>query len=157
MNSNHELVKAFQIAMNQPVEEKPVMLNRGSEVDQLALRMAANQLEHLTNVMRKNSYGVRTMFRVSLISEELSELLRAKTLVDQVDALADIMYLVIGTAVEMGVDLQPCFEIVNSFNMDKLDPVTKKPIIDAQGKVRKRDGWEGPESVLAAEIERQGL
>jgi hypothetical protein len=42
--------------------------------------------------MRKSDLGGRMMFRASLIQEELIELMRAKTLVDQVDALTDIIY-----------------------------------------------------------------
>jgi hypothetical protein len=94
------------------------------------------------------------MKRASWLLEELIEFMRAESLTDQVDALTDIDYINRGTWVEIGVQPDPCFAIVHYKNMDKLGPYGK-PIIDAQGKVRKREGWTGPEEELTAEIERQ--
>lgn len=156
MTTNHEMVKEFQTAFNQPVADKPTMLDRGeNEWSTLALRLASNRLDYICKYMRGSDEGGRMMFRASLIQEELIELMRAKTLVDQVDALTDIIYLVVGTAVEMGVDLDPCLAIVHGKNMDKLGP-DGKPLIDKTGKVRKPEGWTGPEKMLTEEIERQG-
>jgi predicted HAD superfamily Cof-like phosphohydrolase len=153
--NNHEKVKEFQTAFNQPVADKPTMLDRGdSDWSQLSLRLASNRLEYICKHMRECGLGSRMMFRASLIQEELIELMRAKTLVDQVDALTDIIYLVVGTAVEMGVKLDPCLAIVHAANMSKLGE-DGRPIIDKAGKVRKPEGWEPPESKLAEEIERQ--
>lgn len=152
--SSFELVKVFQLAMNQPVADKPMMMDRGSELDKLALRMAAGRLTRAMDEMKATEYGGRVMQRASWILEELTEFMLATTLVDQVDALADIRYLTDGTSVEIGVDPEPCIAIVHAKNMDKLG-MDGRPIIDAQGKVRKRTGWVGPEQLLTAEIERQ--
>jgi predicted HAD superfamily Cof-like phosphohydrolase len=62
--------------------------------------------------------------------------------------------LVVGTAVEVGVELDPCLAIVHAANMSKLGE-DGRPIIDKAGKVRKPEGWQPPESKLAEEIERQ--
>lgn len=152
--SSFELVKEFQRAMSQPVADKPTMLDRGSELDKLALRMAANRLERAMDEMKATEHGGRIMKRASWILEELIEFIRAESLVDQVDAIADIRYLTDGTSVELGVDPEPCLAIVHGCNMDKLG-MDGKPIIDAQGKVRKRTGWVGPETKLFGELERQ--
>jgi predicted HAD superfamily Cof-like phosphohydrolase len=154
MKNSFEMVREFQKAMGQPAAIEPTMMDRGGEHDQLALRMAARRLENVMNDMKVVSYGGRIMKRASWLLEELIEFMRAETLVDQVDALTDIDYINTGTWVEVGVRPEPCFAIVHHKNMDKLGP-DGKPIIDAQGKVRKRDGWTGPEEELAAEIERQ--
>lgn len=154
MNS-YESVKEFQTAFGQPVADKPTMMDRGSELDKLALRMAANRLERAMDEMKATEYGGRIMKRASWMLEELIEFIRAETLVDQVDALTDMDYINTGTWVEIGVNPEPCFAVVHAANMDKLGP-NGKPIIDAQGKIRKRDGWFPPEKRLAAVIEWQG-
>lgn len=60
--------------------------------------------------------------RVRLIEEELSELEAAmvcRDLVDIADALADLVYVVVGTAVAHGINLAPIFEEVHRSNMSK--------------------------------------
>ena len=62
-------------------------------------------------------------YRVSLITEEYNELLEAvknHDYVETVDALADIMYVVLGMGRAIGVDLQKAFDIVHDSNMSKL-------------------------------------
>jgi predicted HAD superfamily Cof-like phosphohydrolase len=152
--SSYVLVKEFHTAFNQPVASEPTKMERGNVTDRKYLRIMANRLEHTMKDMKRAEYGGRIMQRASWILEELIEFMRADTLVDQVDALTDIRYLTDGTSVEIGVDPYPCIEIVHAANMAKLGP-DGKPIIDAQGKVRKPANWEPPEPKLAAEIERQ--
>lgn len=69
--------------------------------------------------------------RYKLIAEELNELDEAMdvgSLVQVADALADLLYVVLGTAVVFGIDMEPIFDEVHRSNMTKdgLDPVTKK-------------------------------
>ncbi len=69
--------------------------------------------------------------RHDFILEELEEYLTAATtdnLVGVADALADLLYVVLGTAIVHGIDIQPIFDAVHKSNMskDKLDPITKK-------------------------------
>lgn len=54
--------------------------------------------------------------------------------------LADVAYVVAGTAVQLGIPLRACLEEVHAANMRKLGP-DGKPIVDANGKVRKPEGW----------------
>jgi len=61
--------------------------------------------------------------RINLIKEELSELKSAllmNDLVETIDALCDIMYVVLGTAVELGIDLEPFYDEVHRSNMTKV-------------------------------------
>lgn len=69
--------------------------------------------------------------RHHFLLEELGEYYVANEtgdLVGVADALADLAYVLFGTAVVHGIDLQPIFEEVHRSNMTKtpLDPVTKK-------------------------------
>jgi len=69
--------------------------------------------------------------RYKFIEEELIEYLEAcseENVVKVADALADLLYVVLGTAVVHGIEVAPVFEEVHRSNMtkDRLDPVTKK-------------------------------
>ena len=62
--------------------------------------------------------------RVSLIKEELDELIEAmnkKDLVEVADALTDILYVTYGAGHAFGINLDKCFEEVQNSNMSKLD------------------------------------
>jgi len=60
------------------------------------------------------------LLREKLILEELKELVDAKTLVDVADALGDLLYVVYGSAVTYGIDLEPVFAEIHRSNMTKL-------------------------------------
>lgn len=65
--------------------------------------------------------------RVALIKEEFGELRKALTLNDLVgvaDAIADLLYVVHGTALACGIDIDPIFAEVHRSNMTKLAPCT---------------------------------
>ena len=74
MNAEWEKVRAFQKAMEQPFKDKP------------------------TKMTRK-----RRVLRARWMREELMEFKAANNTVDQVDAMIDLIYLALGTLVEMGV------------------------------------------------------
>jgi predicted HAD superfamily Cof-like phosphohydrolase len=60
--------------------------------------------------------------RVNLIDEELAELRNAgetHDLVEIADALGDLLYVVYGTAVTYGIDLEPVFSEIHRSNMSK--------------------------------------
>ena len=77
--------------------------------------------------------------RYELIKEELDELKEAldnKNFLEVADALTDILYVTYGAGHAFGVDLDKCFEEVQSSNMSKLDE-DGKPIFNESGKVMK--------------------
>lgn len=86
--------------------------------------------------------------RFNWILEELDEFKHADHLVDQVDALIDILYLTYGTFVELGVDPSAHFEHVHDANMRKLDS-SGSPLYKEDGKIAKPAGWRGPEMDIA--------
>ena len=77
--------------------------------------------------------------RYDLIKEELNELKEAldnKDLLETADALTDILYVAYGAGHAFGIDLDKCFEEVQSSNMSKLGE-NGKPIYNDSGKVMK--------------------
>lgn len=65
----------------------------------------------------------RVPLRLDLIQEEVYELLeaaQARTLVGVADALADLIYVAYGMALEFGIDLDRVIEEVHRSNMTKL-------------------------------------
>ena len=77
--------------------------------------------------------------RYDLIKEELEELkvaMKSKDLLEVADALTDILYVTYGAGHAFGIDLDKCFEEVQSSNMSKLGE-DGKPIYNEFGKVMK--------------------
>ncbi len=77
--------------------------------------------------------------RVDLINEELSELKQAvkkNDIKEVADALTDILYVTYGAGHAFGINLDECFEEVQSSNMSKLGS-DGKPIYNEKGKVMK--------------------
>jgi len=117
-----EMVTEFHKAIDHPVGEEPHMLDE----------------RHLRD-------------RIEWIKEETRELEDADNLVDQVDALTDLAYFIIGFFVEMGIDFETMFRIVHEANMRK---AAKGVRYNDDGKVVKPDNWLPPESEIAMEIDR---
>lgn len=122
INSPYEDVKAFQIAFGNPVGEVPNILT-----------------------------GHEKRRRLEWMREELEELAEAETVVEQVDAVIDLLYFAFGYLVEMGVPPSGAWNAVHAANMTKLRPGGVHT--DAMGKVIKPDGWCGPEEAIARYIE----
>jgi predicted HAD superfamily Cof-like phosphohydrolase len=85
--------------------------------------------------------------RVALLKEEVNEFIEAvgdSDLVGIADALADIVYVVYGTAVTYGIDLDRVLAEVHRSNMSKLDK-DGKPLLREDGKVIKSDQYFPPD------------
>ena len=84
--------------------------------------------------------------RIDLLYEEYCEYLKGEEdddLVQIADALADMIYIALGTAVAYGIPLDRVFAEVHKSNMAKL--VDGKVIRRADGKVQKPIGWTPPD------------
>lgn len=66
------------------------------------------------------------------------------------DALVDKLYFIIGTAVTLGIDLEPLFDLVHTANMKKFTEPTYR---ESDGKLGKPEGWKPPD--IGTELERQ--
>ena len=87
-----------------------------------------------------------TTLRYDLISEELAELKDAidkKDIKEVADALTDILYVTYGAGHAFGINLDKCFEEVQSSNMSKLGK-DGKPIYNEKGKVMKGPNYFKP-------------
>lgn len=81
----------------------------------------------------------------NLIAEEFTELQEAKSQVDQLDALIDILVVTIGAIHSMGADGEGAWKEVMSTNFAKIDKETGKVRKREDGKVLKPLGWTPPE------------
>jgi predicted HAD superfamily Cof-like phosphohydrolase len=93
--------------------------------------------------------------RFEYMYEELEEFEWAKSVVDQADAMIDLMYFALGTLVELGVNPEPLFDIVHNANMSKVWPDGTVKYDPDTNKVLKPPTFVRPEPLLEAEIERQ--
>ena len=85
--------------------------------------------------------------RYDLIKEELNEFKQAldnDDLLEVADALTDILYVTYGAGHAFGIDLDACFQEVQSSNMSKLGE-NGKPIFNDQGKVMKGPNYFKPD------------
>ena len=62
----------------------------------------------------------RSLSRAKWMNEEVAEFLVAEDIYEQADAMIDLMYFALGTMVEMGLEPDELFEIVQQANMAKL-------------------------------------
>jgi len=93
--------------------------------------------------------------RVALLEEEVSEFVTASDkgdLVGIADALADMVYVIYGTALTYGIDLDAVLREVHRSNMSKLGS-NGKPLIRDDGKVLKSDRYFPPD--IATVLSRQ--
>lgn len=125
MNREWELVKEFHIKFGHPVGEHPKPINSD-----------------------------RAMKRYHWMLEEITEFIEADEIVEQADAMIDVIYFALGTLVEMGIRPDSLFDIVQTANMAKLWP-DGKPHCNAEGKTIKPSTWEDPHKKLEAEIMKQ--
>lgn len=118
-----------------------------------AFMVASNQETNLQSGPFCPSYETRAL-RGRLLTEEVRELLIAQDNLDFVevaDALADIAYVLLGTANAWGINLGPIFDEVHRSNMTKI--VDGECVKDERGKVLKPPSYEPPN--LAPLIEKQ--
>lgn len=126
MNESYELVKEFHVGFQLPASERPVLLD-----------------------------SERVKKRYSWMLEELDEFAEADNLVDQADAMIDLIYFALGTMVEMGVRPDELFRTVHRANMTKLWP-DGKPHFREDSKIVKPEGWIDPYETLSRIIEDMG-
>jgi len=89
--------------------------------------------------------------RCRLLEEEAREFTDAagaRDLVEMADALADVLYVILGTANVLGIDLEPVFKEVHRSNMTKQSPGK------APAKAVKGADWSPPD--IRRELLKQG-
>lgn len=94
----------------------------------------------------------RVHLRRKWMLEELDEFLEATEIVDQADAMIDLLYFVVGTLVEMGVRPAPLFRIVHAANMHKVWS-DGEPRFESDGKPIKPGDWADPAASIRQAID----
>lgn len=97
----------------------------------------------------------RVALRRDLEEEEHKELLKAldeQDIFGVADALADKIYVAIGTALEFGIPLERVWAEVQRANMAKVDPETGTVRRREDGKVLKPKGWTPPDIKRALQV-----
>jgi len=100
--------------------------------------------DQTTNTVNLEQYGMY----LGLIQEEGNELadaIKANDVVEQLDALLDIIVVSIGAINSLGVDSEGAWNEVMRTNMAKIDPKTGKVRKREDGKVLKPEGWTAPQ------------
>ncbi|MFR9523246.1 MAG: HAD family hydrolase [Rikenellaceae bacterium] len=95
----------------------------------------------------------RALSRAKWMNEEVAEFLVAEDIYEQADAMIDVIYFALGTLVEMSLEPDELFAIVQRANMAKLFPDGKPHYNPKDGKVIKPEGWEDPTPKLRAYID----
>lgn len=96
--------------------------------------------------------------RLALILEEVEEYIQAlisENIVEVADALADLIYVTYGAAIEHGIDLDEVIREVHRSNLSKLNPETGEPIYREDGKVLKGSDYFPPK--INEILTKQGL
>ena len=91
--------------------------------------------------------------RRSLVREEyyeLSDAMEADDIPQVADAMADLIYVVLGTAIAYGIDLRPIFAAIHAANMAKIGGAKRD-----DGKILKPAGWKHPD--IAQLLEAQTI
>ena len=80
----------------------------------------------------------------NLIREEFDELCASDNIVDDLDALIDILVVTIGAIHSLGANGEAAWNEVMRTNFAKIDPETGKVRKREDGKVLKPEGWQPP-------------
>lgn len=99
-----------------------------------------------SNTIKFPDQATRDM-RINILKEEWEEYLQAEKesdIVEIADALADIIYIAIGTAVSYGIPMDKIFNEVHASNMSKLDE-NGNPIYREDGKILKGPNYFKPD------------
>jgi predicted HAD superfamily Cof-like phosphohydrolase len=81
----------------------------------------------------------------NLIREEFDELCESDNIVDDLDALIDILVVTIGAIHSLGANGEGAWNEVMRTNFAKIDPETGKVRKREDGKVLKPEGWMPPD------------
>jgi predicted HAD superfamily Cof-like phosphohydrolase len=103
-----------------------------------------NACDQSTGVLNKEQYQLYC----NLIKEEFDELCESDNIVDDLDALIDILVVTIGAIHSLGANGEGAWQEVMQTNFAKIDPATGKVRKREDGKVLKPEGWQPPNLAL---------
>lgn len=116
-----------------------------------ALRAAFRSMGTVVEILKYGTHDaavdVRT-FRCAFMAEELAETIEAMAAGDEyalADGLADLLYVVLGTAIQFDIPLAHVFDEVHRSNMTKATASDENPLL----KMGKGGSYESPNIVAA--------
>jgi predicted HAD superfamily Cof-like phosphohydrolase len=127
MDSSQKQVAEFHHHFGQPIGEGPTAIPE--ERARLRIRLIAEELQE---------YAIATGVPVRILVQEDESRRGLTDLVEVADALGDLSYVVNGSALEHGIDLEPIVREIHRSNM------TKTGAPDAGGKITKGEGYQPP-------------
>lgn len=74
-----------------------------------------------------------------LVEEELDELAQSKTMLEELDAICDVIVTLVGTALSLGYDIEKAMHLVTDNNLSKC--TNGRLLKRSDGKVLKPDGY----------------
>ncbi|ALS22108.1 hypothetical protein [Paenibacillus naphthalenovorans] len=156
--SNYESVREFHAAFSYPMPSEPTPMDEEMVLNRMGF--LGEEMIELLHATSESPKQFREMFKKLLERLEQSYAKQSlkpfpeDKLVAQADACLDMRYFNSGDFTLLGINPDPLFEIVHSCNMKKLFP-DGKPRYNEHGKIQKPEGWNPPEPLLEAEIQRQ--
>lgn len=127
---------------------------KGEELVEFLYAAANNDQQLFTNLVSE----FQTSIDEAKVKIEKKHQKVTDPLVEQADALIDLLYFTYGSFVQMGVDPSELFSIVHQANMGKLFPDGQPHYHPKTGKVMKPDNWEkdfAPEEKIREVIKKQ--
>jgi predicted HAD superfamily Cof-like phosphohydrolase len=139
-------VRAFMEAGGQKIRDLPEIPADESAPVGERLSDTARVLHTTAAWLAEVSKTSERAFRAWLIVSEVAELVDAlarEDVIDVADALADIDYVTIGTAIQFGIPHEKVWNTVQDSNMAKFPGGVA--IRDVNGKIQKPPGWKPPD------------
>ncbi|WP_107840880.1 hypothetical protein [Metasolibacillus meyeri] len=160
---NH--VRDFHIAFNHPAPEQLVPMERERAINRSVwtaeeaiefIAASCSTKEEFMESYERFLTGMQKAYEKSL-NGEFPQTAEEKVIA-QADALADQLYFSFGSAVEIGVDIEPVFDIVQGANMSKLftdENGNKYAKCREDGKIIKSPDFYSPEPFIKEEVLKQ--
>ena len=166
-NNLQNMVEEFHVKFGHPHEEKPKAL----ELERITNRTVWTVEEFVAELLHASSknkeefakayYEVLKGLKKAYLEQLEVEFIQddEERIVAQADALTDGIYFAMGSAVELGVDIEKVFSIVQDANMSKLftDEKTGEKYAKQRpdGKIIKSPDFYQPEEFIREEIKSQ--
>lgn len=164
MENPYELAQAFHRVFDPRIPDEPQAFDKKDAVYRAGFK--AEELVELLYAAADNDQAAFKQMVADLkesIDQAQTKVLAKQEptqdpLVEEVDALVDLLYFTYGSFALLGVDPTRIFEIVHEANMGKLFADGQPHYHPVTNKVLKPDNWEtdfAPEVKIAAELKRQ--
>lgn len=142
-------VSEFHRAFGQSIEDKPMV--PAAQIITLRVNLIAEEFCEMLEAVYGDDDGIHAV-REAIKNQVAYGNIRVD-MVEFADALADLAYVIEGANLAFGIDSGAVLAVVHAANMRKLGP-DGKPIVRADGKRLKPEGWRPPD--VAGELRRQG-